>query len=93
MNKISQIQTGSNQENLKRSYQLKDILKQLVSTTSIHGLPKIASTKLCLNRIIWAIFLAISSSFGIFFVYKSIVEYYKYDVITVYEIIKEKESL
>jgi len=63
---------------------------ELLEVSSIHGIPNIVRTKSLFILIMWSIFTVFSACYGSYFVFKSIVDYLKYDTVTKIEIINEK---
>ena len=82
--KEEQISTTSNM--------LKNLLKKSMLSTTVHGLPNIARTNIKSLKIMWLICVVLSTSFGVYFVYKNIFEYLQFDVVTRYEVVYEEQS-
>jgi hypothetical protein len=63
---------------------------ELLETSTLHGIPNIVRTKSLFILIMWSSFTVLSACYGSYFVFKSIVDYLKYDTVTKIEIINEK---
>ena len=61
---------------------INDILIEVGTSTTAHGIPKIISSKLFLLRIIWSIFLLGSASVCCYMIFKSISNYCDREVVT-----------
>ena len=57
------------------------------------GIPNIVRSDVTFIKVIWALFLTISSGFCSFFVYKAICAYIQFDVVTKISVISEMPAL
>jgi hypothetical protein len=68
------------------------ILVQALANSTIHGIPKIIRTESKVNKFMWIVFVLISASFSSYMVIQSILNYFKYEVVTTVRIISEPYS-
>ena len=59
-----------------------DLTKETLESSSIHAIPNITKSKFILIKIVWFIFFLISSTACAFFIYRSVTDYFNYDVVT-----------
>lgn len=61
--------------------EIKQTLKELMSDSSVHGLPRIVRSKSCVAKLIWTLFLLGFTSYCALMVQKSILSYLHYDTV------------
>ena len=72
---------------------IKKAFYNLVLSTTCHGIPDLFRTDRTLLKIIWIIFLIVSTGACGWMITKSVTDYFEYDVITKIKIIQENEMV
>jgi len=70
---------------------IKKRICELLEVSSSHGIPNLIRTKSLLILIMWSILTVLSASLGSYFVFKSILDYLKYDTVAKIEVINEQK--
>lgn len=61
---------------------IQETFNQIISKTTIHGLPNILNARHLIIRIVWLLFTLLAGSVCIYLIVSSIQNYFKYDVVT-----------
>ena len=72
--------------------QIKKVIINLIINSSTHGLPNILRAKIFIIKILWIMFFILSACFCMFLVYKSIMDYLDYEVVTKIRFIREDKA-
>lgn len=76
----------------KRKGEIKAILVEILSSSSLHGLPNILRSSNRLVIITWAFFLLVSASIGFYFTVRVILDYLSYKTTTTIDFVAEQYS-
>jgi hypothetical protein len=85
----SQALMRSKRKKITKISKLKRNITDILSHSSAHGLNRIFNTKRTLFKIMWLYFFVCSASCGIYMVTNSIMEYFKYEVVTQVKVVHE----
>jgi hypothetical protein len=80
-----------NKENESKLVKVKKRTRELLEVSTSHGIPNLVRTRNLFILIMWSICTIISACVGSYYVLKSITDFLKYDTVTKFEVINEKE--
>ena len=72
--------------------EISESIKEIVSISSVHGVPNLIATKRSIIRYLWIFFILCSSGVCSYFVSKTIMDYLNYDVVSLIDVINEQYS-
>ena len=70
-------------------HKMHNLIRESMLSSTSHGIPNILRAKYRIVKALWAFFFLVSSSICCFLVYKSVIEYLSYEVVTKIRYIKE----
>jgi hypothetical protein len=87
-----QIPLSQNKKRLRKRVLLNERIKELLSSSTAHGIPNIVKTDNLIVKIMWIIFLIVSISAGSYYTIDSILDYLKFNTVTTIQVISEDQS-
>ena len=72
--------------------EIKNEIKNMAIGSTAYGVPNLFRSKRLLNKVFWLFFLVASSAVSCVYVYLSIIDYYKFDVVTLIETVYEQPT-
>lgn len=89
-------QISTSNENFNRPLRKRDIIKQriwhILSNSSVNGLPNLVKASNIFLKIMWSISLIISTCVGSYYTIDSIIDFFKYNSVTIIDVIHEQQS-
>ena len=77
---------------MKKKEKIKQNVKELLSSSTAHGIPNIVKTSSILFKIIWSIAFILSTCAGSYFVINSTLDYLKFQTVSSIKVIQEMQS-
>ncbi len=91
MTAIPETQFSANNGLKKRSEVKYETLKEILLSSTIHGITNITRTKRRTIFVVWSFFSLISTCTGFYFVIKDTLDYLEYNAVTTMKVISERK--
>ena len=90
--KIGVSKQNKTTKNMTNWIKIKNEWKEIVLSSTSHGLPNILRSDRLFFKVFWTFFILVCSSYCLYSIVKSIRSYYEYEVVTKIEVIDEKPT-